>query len=63
MVRGRRLPVHCGWCSNDKRRALAFKMAGVHDSSLYSKPPLADVEYEKVSGVYVQKPASSEAES
>lgn len=55
-VGGERLPVHCGWCSNDKRRALAFKTAGVYDSSLYSKPPLTDVEYEKVGGVYAQKP-------
>ncbi len=54
-VGGRKLPVHCGYCSNDKRRALAFKMAGVRDRSLYSKPPLVDVEYEKQSGVYLQK--------
>jgi 7-cyano-7-deazaguanine synthase len=57
MIGGKRLPVHCGWCSNDKRRALAFKMAGVHDGSLYSKPPLADVKYGKVNGVYFQKRA------
>ena len=54
-VSGKRLPVHCGRCSNDKRRALAFKMAGVRDRSLYSKPPLDDVEYEKQGGVYLQK--------
>jgi hypothetical protein len=30
-------------------------MAGVHDSSLYSKPPLADVKYEKANGIYFQK--------
>ncbi len=54
-VQGRKLPVHCGWCSNDRRRALAFKMAGVHDGSLYSKPPLTDVGYVKVNGVFVQK--------
>jgi len=52
---GKKLPVECGWCSNCRRRALAFKMAGVHDNSLYSKPPLADVEYEKTHGVYIQK--------
>lgn len=57
-VGGRKLPVHCGWCSNDKRRALAFKMAGVHDGSLYSKPPLTDIEYEKANGIYVQKRTS-----
>ena len=55
VVKGRKLPVHCGWCSNDKRRALAFKMAGVRDRSLYSKPPLNDVEYEKTNGIYIQK--------
>jgi 7-cyano-7-deazaguanine synthase len=54
-VGGKKLPVHCGWCSNDKRRALAFKMANVHDGSLYSKPPLTEIEYVKVNGVYVQK--------
>lgn len=54
-VKGRKLPVHCGWCSNDKRRALAFKMAGVKDRSLYSKPPLNDVGYTRESGVYIQK--------
>jgi 7-cyano-7-deazaguanine synthase len=57
MIGGKKLPVHCGWCSNDKRRALAFKMADVYDGSLYSKPPLADVEYGKIHGVYVQKRA------
>ena len=55
-IGGKKLPVHCGWCSNNKRRALAFKMAGVYDGSLYSKPPLTDVEYEKANGVYFQKP-------
>jgi 7-cyano-7-deazaguanine synthase len=54
-IGGKKLPVHCGWCSNDKRRALAFKMAHVHDGSLYSKPPLSDVEYTKTNGVYTQK--------
>jgi 7-cyano-7-deazaguanine synthase len=57
LIQGRKLPVHCGWCSNDKRRALAFKMAGILDRSLYSKPPLDDVEYEKENGVYFQKQA------
>ena len=52
---GMRLPVHCGTCSNDKRRALAFKMAGVKDRSLYSKPPLSDVRYERYAGVYIEK--------
>lgn len=52
---GRRLPVHCGWCSNDKRRAMAFKVAGIYDPSLYSRPPLLDVEYEQWNDVYVQK--------
>ncbi len=58
-VRGRKLPVHCGVCSNDKRRAIAFKMANVWDRSSYAKPPLADVRYEKQSGVFVQKRTSS----
>src|SRR2546430_1151606 len=40
-----RLPVHCARCSSCKRRALAFKMSGVYDGSLYAKPPLEDVDY------------------
>ncbi len=33
---GRRLPLHCGVCSNCKRRKLAFKDAGVRDPSVYA---------------------------
>ncbi len=33
----RRLPVHCGWCSNCKRRKLAFRDAGVKDPSVYAR--------------------------
>ncbi len=54
-VGGRKLPVHCGTCSNDKRRALAFKMADIYDPSLYFRPPIVDVQYEKCDGVYIQK--------
>ncbi len=36
-VRGRRLPVHCGICSNCKRRKLAFKEGGVEDTSIYAE--------------------------
>ncbi|MDG6982954.1 MAG: 7-cyano-7-deazaguanine synthase [Nitrososphaerota archaeon] len=36
-VKGRKLPVHCGWCSNCKRRKLAFRDAGVRDPSIYAK--------------------------
>lgn len=36
---GKRLPVHCGTCSNCRRRHLAFEEAGVEDPSLYAKPP------------------------
>ena len=46
-VGGKKLPVHCGACSNDKRRALAFKVAGIYDPSLYARPPIADVQYEQ----------------
>ncbi len=53
-IAGKRLPVHCGTCSNDKRRAFAFKMAGVRDPSLYSRPPLADLEYEGRDGIFIQ---------
>jgi 7-cyano-7-deazaguanine synthase len=52
---GRKLPVHCGVCSNDKRRALAFRMARVRDPSLYAKAPLEDVRYERRGGVFTQK--------
>ena len=33
---GRKLPVHCGICSNCKRRKLAFRDAGVADPSVYA---------------------------
>ncbi|MEM2289758.1 MAG: 7-cyano-7-deazaguanine synthase [Candidatus Hadarchaeales archaeon] len=36
---GERLPVHCGTCSNCRRRHLAFKKAGVPDPSLYRTVP------------------------
>lgn len=36
---GEKLPVHCGTCSNCRRRYLAFKQAGVRDPSVYLKPP------------------------
>ncbi|HLI46382.1 MAG TPA: 7-cyano-7-deazaguanine synthase [Geobacterales bacterium] len=39
-IDGEVLPIHCGWCSNCKRRALAFKLAGVKDPSVYFKNPL-----------------------
>lgn len=35
-VGGRKIPVHCGACSNCKRRKLAFKDAGVKDPSVYA---------------------------
>lgn len=35
-VDGMSLPVHCGYCSNCKRRKLAFMQAGVRDPSVYS---------------------------
>jgi 7-cyano-7-deazaguanine synthase len=35
-VGDRKLPVHCGTCSNCKRRKLAFKQAGVEDPSVYA---------------------------
>ncbi len=36
-VGGRKLPVHCGTCSNCKRRKLAFRDAGIRDPSVYQK--------------------------
>jgi 7-cyano-7-deazaguanine synthase len=36
MVRGRKLPVHCGRCSNCRRRMLAFRDAGAEDPSVYA---------------------------
>ena len=36
-VGGRKLPVHCGVCSNCKRRKIAFKDAGVKDPSVYAR--------------------------
>jgi 7-cyano-7-deazaguanine synthase len=37
-VKGKKLPVHCGVCSNCKRRKLAFADSGVEDPSIYAKP-------------------------
>lgn len=37
-VKGKMLPLHCGVCSNCKRRKLAFQQAGVKDPSAYAKP-------------------------
>ncbi len=36
-VKGRKLPVHCGYCSNCARRKLAFRDAGVEDPSIYAR--------------------------
>lgn len=36
-VKGKKLPVHCGTCSNCKRRKLAFAESGVKDPSIYAK--------------------------
>ncbi|MCS7137217.1 MAG: 7-cyano-7-deazaguanine synthase [Candidatus Caldarchaeum sp.] len=33
-------PIHCGTCSNCRRRYLGFKQAGIPDPSLYLKPPV-----------------------
>jgi 7-cyano-7-deazaguanine synthase len=38
-VRGKKYPVHCGLCSNDKRRHIAFVQAGVPDPSIYVHYP------------------------
>ena len=35
-VGGRKLPVHCGKCSNCARRKVAFREAGVADPSIYN---------------------------
>jgi 7-cyano-7-deazaguanine synthase len=45
---GEDLPLHCGQCSNCRRRAKAFVDAGVYDPTLYNFPPLGAVEYERV---------------
>ena len=36
-VGSKELPVHCGYCSNCKRRKLAFAESGVKDPSVYAK--------------------------
>lgn len=36
-VGGKKVPVHCGTCSNCKRRKLAFTDSGVKDPSIYAK--------------------------
>ena len=37
VVNGRKLPVHCGFCSNCRRRRVAFREAGVKDPSVYAR--------------------------
>ena len=37
VVKGRKLPVHCGVCSNCRRRKVAFRDAGVKDPSVYAR--------------------------
>jgi len=39
-INGEEIPIHCGWCSNCRRRALAFKLANVKDPSIYLRNPL-----------------------
>jgi 7-cyano-7-deazaguanine synthase len=39
--KGKKIPVHCGWCSNCRRRFLAFRDAGVYDPTIYARPPAA----------------------
>jgi 7-cyano-7-deazaguanine synthase len=36
-IEGEKIPIHCGWCSNCRRRILAFKDAGIKDPSYYLK--------------------------
>ncbi len=36
-MNGERLPVHCGVCSNCKRRQLAFRQANITDPSVYAR--------------------------
>lgn len=36
-VKGKKVPVHCGRCSNCRRRKLAFAESGVKDPSIYAK--------------------------
>ncbi|MFP3190606.1 MAG: 7-cyano-7-deazaguanine synthase [Thermoproteota archaeon] len=38
-IEGDKIPIHCGWCSNCRRRALAFKDSGVRDPSYYKQKP------------------------
>jgi 7-cyano-7-deazaguanine synthase len=54
-IDGETLPVHCGHCSNDKRRALAFKLADIYDPTLYARPPIDEVQFEQLGSVYIQK--------
>ena len=37
IIKGVKLPVHCGRCSNCKRRKVAFRDAGVRDPSAYAE--------------------------
>jgi len=54
-----KLPLHCGWCSNCRRRARAFLNAGTYDPTLYKVPPLKEVEYEKIGKAHIQRRPNS----
>jgi 7-cyano-7-deazaguanine synthase len=43
-VDGRQVPIHCGRCSNCRRRFLAFRQASILDPSVYARPPLGEEE-------------------
>jgi 7-cyano-7-deazaguanine synthase len=51
------IPLHCGWCSNCRRRAMAFASAGVPDPTLYKTPPLKSIEYSKIGKAFIQSSA------
>lgn len=48
------IPIHCGVCSNCKRRYLAFKDAGIPDPSFYMKPPL-EQDFVNIKGYFLDK--------
>jgi len=49
VIRGEeKLPVHCGICSNCRRRYLAFKSADIPDPSLYRKKPVEGDEFKEI---------------
>jgi len=54
IAKEKKILLHCGYCSNCKRRARAFAKARIPDPSLYLKNPgIPNKEYKKIEDYYI----------